>query len=99
MEEGSAAKLVHDCYPKVTMTVYCKSKETQAVKTLKEQLDLCAKSHGFQVTLASASLQEPEMEPILCVVDRKSDKILHQVFNFVDAIGGKQSITAESKCG
>ena len=36
------------------------------------------------------------MEPILCVVDRKSDKILHQVFNFFDAIGGKTSITADN---
>jgi len=42
-------------------------------------------------------LNDDHTEPHICVTNSKTGEILSQIFNFLDFIGGKSAVTAESK--
>jgi hypothetical protein len=49
------------------------------------------------VSIQLTILNDDHTEPHISVFDRKTGEILSQTFNFLDYIGGKQAVTAESK--
>lgn len=53
----------------------------------------------MSVLLHSTILNDDHAEPHVCITDTKTGQIVSQLFNFVDLLGGKQGITAESKLG
>jgi hypothetical protein len=49
------------------------------------------------VSIQLTILNDDHTEPHITITDRKSGEILSQTFNFLDLLGGKQAVTAESK--
>ena len=53
---------------------------------------------NLSVSVQMTILNDDHTEPHICVSDRKTGEILTQTFNFLDHLGGKSAITADSKC-
>lgn len=54
-------------------------------------------SDNLSVSIQLTILNDDHTEPHISVTDRKTGEILSQTFNFLDLLGGKQAVTAESK--
>ena len=74
-------------------------------KLLIQALDkLYKSSQGDKLTyeVQTCTLIEEHLEPIFCVYptvgrNKREEQMICQIFNFVDVVGGKDGLTAESK--
>jgi len=74
-------------------------RENSVGKALISAFESVQKSHSqtLSVSLQMTILNDDHAEPHVCVTDARSGQIVNQCFNFVDHLGGKTSVTAESK--
>lgn len=72
--------------------------ESATNKLLIAAFDQVYKKHSGRMAISVLPLtfEEDSLEPILQVLDKKTDQILAQVFNVIDTIGGKQAISVET---
>ena len=62
-------------------------------------LEDLTKKYGDKVSIAlqSAELLEEHTDPLLVVFDKKGKEVVSMTFNFIDVMGGKPNLSAESK--
>ena len=53
-------------------------------------------SPNVRILIQQTRLQETAHDPMVCVVETQSKKMLSQTFNFIDVLGGKQLINADN---
>ena len=52
-------------------------------------------SSKLSISIQSSELNETHLDPVVYIYDNQSKEIIAQIFNFIDVLGGKQSVTAD----
>ena len=75
------------------------SRDTELAKRALEVFKQFEAKHSKRLSVQSlnSKISEDHLMPMIVVLDPQSGEILQQVFNFIDVLGGKPSLTPEGK--